>query len=699
MPRPTTSPIRLAAGLLAVALVANTASASSLGPGAPGAVGVVGVVGVVGAASGARPARELLLELTETPRLAGTSGSAWGAELVARRLAEAGFEVEVDEREVMLSLPREIELQVFGDGFATRPALERLSVFDPHAVPAGEVPPFNAWAASGDVRGPVVDVGYGLRADYERLAAAGVDVRGRVALARYGRAYRGVKVDLATENGAIAVLLFNDPRDDGAERGDVWPEGPWKPDWDVQRGSISPMGRSPGDPTTPGWASPAPGEDSERPRLDGEALAAALPTIPCVPLPAREARVILERLAEARLPATDDADAERRPIGPGPVEVRVRLDQPRELTTIRNVIGRLPGRQPGLVLAGNHRDAWVRGAHDAGSGTVALLRAAQRLGARAADGWRPERTIALAFWDAEEFSLVGSTEWGEAHAELLTRELVAYLNADAAVTGTHLARLSGTPGLLGTVERALERVPAGPDALGAEDGTETLWDELVAYAQRAGRQPRLGLPGSGSDFTVFLHHLNLPVLDFGLSGNRGGQYHTSFDDFAMVERFLDPGFVGHELAGQLVAELLSELASAGDDALDPREAAAALAVHARELSSEPPFRGATSELNDRWRAGLVRLATAFEDVAEAAAGDVRRDLYAHLAAPDGLAGRPWFKNRLWAPGLETGYSSERFPSLRTAARESTDAFEAELEELIGSVRGLVVETESPARGR
>jgi N-acetylated-alpha-linked acidic dipeptidase len=624
--------------------------------------------------AGDPPSRGLLLELTAEARLAGTTGSRFGADVVRRHLERAGFEVELDDRVVLLSLPRRIDFAVFEDGFATRALLERTAAFDPDAVPPGDVPPFSAWAASGDVRGAVVDVGYGLRDDYQRLADGGIDVRGRVVLARCGHAYRGVKVDLAAQHGAIAVLLFSDPADDGAARGPTWPDGPWKPDWAVQRGSISPMGRSPGDPSTPGWPSPAPGE--EAPRLDQAALAAALPRIPCLPIGARDAQPILERLAPRHLAGADPAETAR--IGPGPVEVHLALDQPRELRTIRNVIGRLAGSGPDVVIAGNHRDAWVRGANDAGSGTVALLRAAEQLGERARGGWRPRSSILLAFWDAEEQGLVGSTEWSEAHADWLAEHLVAYVNADTAVGGTHLAHVSGAPGLLGALRAALERVPAAPDA---KDGAATLWDELVAHAD--GGTPRLGLPGSGSDFAVFLHHLGLPVLDPSLGGGHGGQYHTAFDDFPMVERYLDPGFAGHEIAGRMYAELLTELAERGRDAFDPSEAARALAEHAREAGETPP----PGVEPGAWQAATARVAAAFDAVAGAPPERVRRDLYARLAAPDGLPGRPWFTNRLWAPGLETGYSSELFPTLRAAALGGT--LDAEVSGLVAAVEALV----------
>ena len=628
----------------------------------------------------APPARALLRELTRTTRLAGTSGSAFGAEIVTRLLEEAGFDVEVDERLVLLSLPRRLELAVYDDDFAERAHIERVHVFDPDAVPAGDVPAYSAWTASGDVRAEVVDVGYGLAADYARLDANGIDVRGLIVLARYGRAYRGVKVDLATEHGALGVLLFNDPADDGAERGPTWPAGPWKPDWEAQRGSISPMGRSPGDPSTPGWASPAPAADGSDAaatrRLTGDALAAQLPTILCLPIGARDALAIRARLASRRLRDTNGESADER-VGPGPVEVRMRLDVPRTLHTIRNVIGTLEGQGPGLVLAGNHRDAWVRGAHDAGSGTVALLRAGQRLADKARAGWRPKSAIRLAFWDAEEFGLIGSTEWGEAHAALLRERLIAYVNADAAVSGTHLRRVAGTPGLLGTLRAALERVPAGPDAMrGADEDVSSLWDEWSATAHKTAREPSLALLGSGSDFTVFLHHLNLPVLDISLSGNGGGQYHTTFDDLTMVERHIDPGFVGHELAGQLLFELLLELSERGRSAFDASEAATTLAALVRRAGEE------NGEDREAWlgRERAERLAAAFDRAA--ATDGLPSDFYARIGASDGVGGSTWFKNRMWTPGLETGYAPETLPTLRSAAARDARALDAEIDDLI-----------------
>jgi len=607
------------------------------------------------------PSRALLLELTSQARLAGTSGSRWGAELVARKLDEAGWQVEIDSREVLLSLPRRIAIQGYDAGGTAKPVFQRSERFDPDAHPAGDVPPFNAWSASGVVFAPVVDAGYGLRADYERLVAAGIDLEGTVALARYGRSYRGVKAQLGEEFGCAAVLLFNDPKDSGAGRGEVWPKGPWKPDWSVERGSISPMAKAPGDPSTPGWGSSAPGVTGRR--LAPEESDAALPKVLCAPIPWREARELLARLTEYEM-AGADGELQRLALGPGPAHVQLEINQPRELRTIHNVIGTLVGESDELVIAGNHRDAWVRGAHDAGGGTVALLRAAQRLGERARVGWRPQSTLKLCFWDAEESGLIGSTEWAEANATLLREKCLVYLNGDAVVGGTQFRGASGAPGLLSTLRAALERVPA-------VDGTGNLWNGWQDAAGVNG--PRLGLPGSGSDYTVFLHHLSLPILDLTLSGSSGGQYHTRFDDYAQVTRFLDPTFAGHELGGQLFAALLLEFAERGRASFSEMDAAVRLADVAR---------GEASWLGD---ARAERLAAAFEEVAASARSTSRAPFYPRLAAPAGLPDRSWFKNRLWAPGLETGYAAEIFPTLRSAALVSDDALDLELDSMIAAL--------------
>lgn len=624
---------------------------------------------------GEPPSRALLLELTEQTRLAGTRGSQLAAERCAAHLAAAGFQVELDRREVVLALPTRTELRAV-DG--TRLLFERWSAFDPDAIPAGDVPLVNSGTKSGRVQGRVVDAGRGLRADFQRLAAAGVDVRGCIALVRYGGAYRGVKVDIAAEHGCVGVLLWNDPARDGFEKGAAWPLGPWKPAHEAERGSVTPIGRNPGDASTPDGASPAPG--GSVPRLEGEALEATLSRLPCLPIAAGDARQLLARLAKVE---RDGAAPEA--LGPGPATVELAIEAPPRRRTLVNVVARLAGDGPLVAMAGNHRDAWVRGANDAASGTVALLRAAQHLGERARQGWRPRNSIVLALWDGEEFGLVGSTEWGEAHARELRSSLVAYVNMDVGVSGTRFQGADGTPGLLGGLQRVLQGVPAA----GREraDAPQDLWQDWNAAAKG---KPAIGFAGSGSDFAVFLHHLSLPVLDFGLGGGGGGgQYHTPFDDLPQVERHIDPGYTGHELAGRLVADLLQMLADSGDASFDAAEAARALSARASadaeaaaQLSSAPDSAAALLS------AALAEAAGAFDAAAARLAAKPLpgRAFYAALEEP--LPGRPWFKNQLWAPGLELGYGSESFPLLRAAAAESPQALRAALDRLVARIAQL-----------
>ena len=604
----------------------------------------------------APPSRALLMELASEPRLAGTTGSLRGAKCVARHLEAAGWKVEFDEREVLLSLPRRLSFAYFDDASASEPVERRVERFDPDAIPAGDIPLFNAWTASGKARGKVVDVGFGLRADYERLAADGVDVRGAIALAKYGRAYRGVKAQMAEEFGCAGVMLYSDPASDGGEKGAVWPDGPWKPDWDAQRGSILPVASAPGDPSTPGWASPKPGEAGKR--LSREEIDAKLPKIPCLPIGAGDARKLQSRLAlrgEAR-------------VGPGPVEVELDLEAPRDLRTIRNVIATMPGETDELVIAGGHRDSWVRGANDNAGGCVALIRAAQHLGERARAGWKPRMTILIAFWDAEELGLIGSTEWGEANAESLRSRGLVYVNCDASVGGTQFGA-GGSPGMLGAIEAAAKGVKTA-------DGARSLWEDWCER-EKSGA-PDLGLPGAGSDHTVFAHHLGIPVVEPGFGGTPGaGQYHTTFDDFALIDRFLDPTWRGHELAGKFLAALLADLAAKPHSGFSSSEAARTFAKHARGLSSEP-WCGA--DRAERLAAALEQLATKLAEPGHDAA-----HLYRALDREFAPAERSWFRNVLWAPDTENGYRAETFPSLRAAAKHGEATLDAELERLVRDV--------------
>lgn len=638
--------------------------------------------------------QELLEDLCATSRVAGTPTSLAAAEFVRERLEAAGWRVEWDERLVLLSLPRSTRLSIWGDPDRPHPLVSRHHTWDPDAHPAADLPPFHSWSGSGTVRARVIDCGHGLPEEFEQLARDGVDLAGAIALCRYGRSYRGVKAEAAEAAGCAGVLMFTE-----ASELPPWPTGPGMPEWAVQRGSIGPLTSRPGDPSTPGWPSGTPADPGER--APAEEIAAALPSIPSLPIALREAKVILARLA-----------------GGEPVEVEITVDAPRELRRIVNVLGHLEGELPSVVLAGNHRDAWVRGAHDAGSGTVSLLAAAERLGAQARVGWKPRHSLALAFWDGEETGLIGSTEWGEAGGEALGRRLCTYVNADALVSGTQFG-CSGTPGMESVVVEALRDVTGTSGRSLAEEWTE-----------QEGQIPRLSLPGSGSDYAVFLHHLGVPILDLSFSGNSGGHYHTVFDDVAIVQRYLDPGFVGHELASQAVEALLLRLADSGPLALDESRLARSMAEHALEtapwLGPERAQRLATaleqyaSATDRRWREWQSRVDLevpadlnplgSFASLRSAILGastflraDAERlvdrpNLLQVALSPEGLQGRPWYRNRLWGPDPSRGYGSETFPTLRSPRTGRT--VDEELDSLLDSLsRRLGAPTEASASRR
>jgi len=366
------------------------------------------------------PAGERMLEyhtaLTSEPHHAGTAAQERTAEYYAERLREFGFdEVLMNRYEVLLPYPvhREVtlleperyELRLF------EPPLEQDSVVvDPFSDDEGVLPPFNAYSADGDVTGEVVYVNYGIPEDYEMLDELGVSVEGKIVVARYGRSWRGIKPRLAAERGAIGCLIYSDPADDGYVQGDVLPEGKWRPEWGVQRGSVMDMPTYPGDPQTPGVPSKP---DAERIPLD---QVTTLQKIPVLPISYGDALPILRNLDGADLPEDWRGGL---PItyktGPGPARVHMRLEFDWSVRPIVNVIGILRGsEQPEkIVMAGGHRDAWTFGGQDPISGTVSMLETARIIGAAAQRGSRPKRSIAIASWDAEEWVLIGSVEYGE----------------------------------------------------------------------------------------------------------------------------------------------------------------------------------------------------------------------------------------------------------------------------------------------
>jgi len=655
------------------------------------------------------PAGERMLEyhtaLTSEPHHAGTAAQERTAEYYAERLREFGFdEVLMNRYEVLLPYPvhREVtlleperyELRLF------EPPLEQDSVVvDPFSDDEGVLPPFNAYSADGDVTGEVVYVNYGIPEDYEMLDELGVSVEGKIVVARYGRSWRGIKPRLAAERGAIGCLIYSDPADDGYVQGDVLPEGKWRPEWGVQRGSVMDMPTYPGDPQTPGVPSKP---DAERIPLD---QVTTLQKIPVLPISYGDALPILRNLDGADLPEDWRGGL---PItyktGPGPARVHMRLEFDWSVRPIVNVIGILRGsEQPEkIVMAGGHRDAWTFGGQDPISGTVSMLETARIIGAAAQRGSRPKRSIAIASWDAEEWGLIGSVEYGEEFGSSLQGNLVAYLNRESYTAGSFGA--GGVHSLQPFINELVRSVRMPDDQQSVWEHWAGLGPEERLIDHDGEKNVRIGALGSGSDFTVFLDHLGIPSVNLGFSSGNG-VYHSRYDSQWFYRNFGDLEFTYGERLAELSAFFLLRMANADvlpfdygslaetiDRYLDEleEEALAAELDLAEDLEMLRRFNqefGATAialEAEIRWLLKRLdhpyALALSEEQIAENQQGI--RELNDTLLLTEqvfltrrGLPGRPWFRHQVYAPGFYTGYGVKTLPGVREAI-EKGDASEA-----------------------
>lgn len=609
--------------------------------------------------------------LTEEPHVAGTPASLAVADYIAGQYASYGLDVTPYDYEVYLPMPEEVTVELV----APEPTYQAVGREEPWAWDKdsyGEViAGYNAYSADGDVTAPLVYVNRGLPEDYAALEELGVSVSGKVCIARYGGSYRGVKAHVAGEHGAAALILYSDPGDDGYMKGDVYPRGPQRPADAVQRGTVKYIFVHASDPLTPGWAS-----TPEAERLTREE-ATDLPNIPVVPLSYGDAEPFLRALAGPNAPEGWQGGLPfAYHVGPGPATARVHVLSDHANRPIRNVIAMLPGTEypDEWVILGNHHDAWTYGAADPSSGTSALLEVARCLGQLAKDGLAPKRTIVFASWDAEEFGILGSTEWAEDLAEELRAKAVAYLNVDIAATGPDFGA-SAVPSLKRLVSEVTRDV-IDPTTLGS------VHDAWAARQERA--EPRLGSLGSGSDHSPFLGHLGIASLSMGFDGSYG-VYHAMQDNFYWMENFGDPGFRYHAAMAKVWGLIALRLANADALPFDYEAYAAELLDATDKLTEE---RADALE----GHAGVTALRSALERwaaAAEVADGRIAgRDGYAIerlLTTDDGLPRRPWFRHLIYAPGWRTGYAAVVFPGVRDALDAGdTTQLDAQLDTLVNA---------------
>jgi N-acetylated-alpha-linked acidic dipeptidase len=660
-------------------------------------------------------ARKWLAALTEEPHVAGTPAEKKLADYVLARFQEFGLAAEIVRYDVFLNHPKQVSLKLLSPVDEELKLREDPYDVDKDSTQEGMFPAFHGYGASGKAEGQVVYVNYGVPADFATLAGMGISVEGKIVLARYGAAFRGLKVKEAQDRGALGVLIYSDPRDDGYMAGEMYPDGPMRPESAIQRGSVLFLSHMPGDPSTPGWPSTAGAKRVARAQMTN------VPKIPSLPISYAEAAKILRRLGgpvvpsgwQGGLPFTYHA-------GPGGARVAMDVQMDEGLKPIYNVIATIPGSdEPGKkVILGNHRDAWTHGAVDPNSGTSAQLEVARGLAAAMKSGWRPKRTIILASWDAEEYGLVGSTEWAEAMAPQL-RDTVAYLNGDAVVTGPDL-NMSGSPSLLALAIEVANEVPdskrGGSVGAGWQARRRSGWAQQTPVEINAKSDApffaRLAPLGSGSDYTVFLDHLGIPSFDFGFSGGYG-VYHSVYDNFRWMDKYGDPGFLYHAAGAKLWGLMAMRLANADviplryanyarDMQVDldnlrrdviRRARTQAAPGSAAKPSVTPDFAPVLAALDELRAAGEAADRAADAAMAGGDAAAMRRINDALVSIEHafldekGLPGRPWFRHMLIGPGLTTGYAPWPFPALQEAV-ENKDAamFDREVTRVVAAIK-------------
>jgi N-acetylated-alpha-linked acidic dipeptidase len=667
--------------------------------------------------------QQWLQQMASAPNHVGSPHDKANAEMTLALLKQWGWDARIETFDVLYPTPISTTLELVSPQRVALGGQEPPVAEDPTSNLEGMLPPYVAYQGDGDVTAPVVYVNYGMPDDYDELARRGIDVRGKIILARYGGGWRGLKPKLAEEHGAVGTLIYSDPADDGFSSGDPYPHGGARPEGGVQRGSVQDMTLYPGDPLTPGI-----GATANAKRLTREEAKTIL-KIPALPISYGDAAKIMTALQGPVVTGKQRGGLAMAYHwgGTDAVKVHLAVKSDWSLKRLYDVIGMMRGKTypDQWIVRGNHRDGWVMGAADPLSGHVAMLSEAKAIGQLARSGWRPDRTLVYASWDGEEPGLLGSTEWAETHADELKRKAVLYINTDN--NGRGYLYSGGNGELEHFVNQVAADVEDPQTGVSVADrgraavlaghylDPDSVRPDLVADA-KAGKLPLSPL-GSGSDYSAFAQHLGIPSLNIGFGGEdfSGGSYHSIYDSFYHFTHFDDPGFAYGVALSKVIGRMVlrasdtprvpahySDLASdvsryiadIQELAANQREKDRALAELRREgdfkLSSAPydptiapvdkgitplidmlALQNASDHLTRAAAAadGMLAGSSKLPPATQARINGALNGIDQLLLDPQGLPGRGWYKNLISAPGMLTGYGAKTLPGVREAIEQ------------------------------
>ncbi len=664
--------------------------------------------------------REWMKRLAARPHHVGSAYDRENAEFLLGLYRSWGFDAQIESFDVLFPTPKTRLLELTApEHYTARLAEPPLKEDSTSNQTSEQLPTYNAYSIDGDVTGQLVYVNYGVPRDYDELERRGIDVKGKIVIARYGGSWRGIKPKVAAEHGAVGCIIYSDPRDDGYFEGDVYPKGAYRNEWGAQRGSVADMPLYPGDPLTPGV-----GATKEAKRLDIK-TAPTLTKIPVLPVSYGDAEPLLRALGGPVAPASwRGALPVTYHLGPGPATVHLKLEFNWDIKPVNDVVARLKGGDLAdeWVVRGNHHDAWVNGADDPISGQVAMLEEARALGELARTGWKPRRTIIYCSWDGEEPGLLGSTEWVETHAAELQRHAVVYVNSDS--NGRGFLEASGSH----TLEKFMNEVardvvdPEKKISVGERLRARRILDGDADERREARERAdlRIAALGSGSDYTAFIDHLGVASLNLGYGGeDGGGSYHSIYDSFDHYTRFIDPtfdyGVALSQTAGRVVlrfadadtlplsfadftdtvgryvkevsklaedtrAEIAEKNRRIADgtfrDVFDPTETYVAPGREApAPYLNFAPLQNALARLQESEKSYQAAFASPAAQerlrsrATQARLDEILRGVERSMTNDAGLPRRPWFKHQIYAPGFYTGYGVKTLPGVREAVEQ------------------------------